>query len=86
LIPNRRYWLTGATAFTALFLVAASFAMGESLRTSAAPVRIAIQATPIAAFDIRDPSKTRFGALEFRGGLVLTSKYQAFGGISALNI
>ena len=28
----------------------------------------------------------RFGALEFRGGLVLTSDYKAFGGVSALHM
>ena len=41
---------------------------------------------PIDAFDPRDESKTRFGQLEFRGGLVLTSSDQAFGGISALHM
>ena len=33
-----------------------------------------------------NPSRTRFGALEFRGGLELTSKDQRFGGISALHM
>jgi hypothetical protein len=56
------------------------------LHVAPAPSHIDIQATPIASFDRHDPAKTRFGALEFRGGLVLTSKYPAFGGISALNI
>ena len=44
------------------------------------------RATPIASFDNREPSRTRFGALEFRGGLALTSTYEAFGGISALRM
>jgi hypothetical protein len=82
----RRRWLIGGTLFAALLLAAGSFAIAKSLRVSQAPTRIAIQATPITAFDNRDPSKTRFGALEFRGGLALTSKYQAFGGVSALNL
>ena len=51
-----------------------------------APTRIAINATPITSFDNRDPSQTRFGDLEFRGGLELSSKHPAFGGISALHI
>ena len=34
---------------------------------------IEVQAQPIEAFDPREPTRTRFGALEFRGGLVLTS-------------
>ena len=45
-----------------------------------------IEATPIASFDNRDPTRVRFGALEFRGGLALTSSYEAFGGISALHV
>lgn len=43
-----------------------------------------ISAKPIAAFETGDPSRRRFGALEFRGGLVLTSSNRSFGGFSAL--
>jgi hypothetical protein len=50
------------------------------------PVRIDVSATPIATFEPRNPSQTRFGALEFRGGLVLTSNYKAFGGFSSLHM
>ncbi|HEY5217265.1 MAG TPA: esterase-like activity of phytase family protein [Pseudolabrys sp.] len=82
---NRRL-LVGGAAFAALLLVVGSFALAEALRFSAAPTRIAIQSTPIAAFDNRDPSRTRFGVLEFRGGLALTSAYQPFGGVSALHV
>jgi hypothetical protein len=78
--------LVGGAAFAALLLVVGSFALAEALRFSAAPTRIAIQSTPIAAFDNRDPSKTRFGVLEFRGGLALTSAYQPFGGVSAIQV
>lgn len=49
-------------------------------------VRIAISASPITAFEIENPSRQRFGSLEFRGGLVLASSYKAFGGISALRV
>lgn len=31
-------------------------------------------------------SKTRFGQLEFRGGLVLTSSFKAFGGVFAIHM
>jgi hypothetical protein len=81
---TRRRWLVGGTLFAAFVLVVASFGLAEALRTSHAPARIKIDATAIAAFDPRDESKSRFGQLEFRGGLVLTSSDQAFGGISAL--
>lgn len=49
-------------------------------------VAIAINATPILAFQADSPSQIRFGSLEFRGGLVLTSAHKSFGGISALRV
>lgn len=45
---------------------------------------ISIRAKPIGSFDKSDPQRTRFGALEFRGGLVLTSASSHFGGWSGL--
>jgi hypothetical protein len=48
--------------------------------------KIEIQAQAIEAFDPRDPARTRFGSLQFRGGLVLTSTSKDFGGISSLKI
>jgi hypothetical protein len=47
---------------------------------------ITISATPIPAFQPDNPSQLRFGSLEFRGGLVLTSTHKSFGGISALRV
>jgi hypothetical protein len=51
-----------------------------------APVAIEVNARPIAAFDTRDRSHVRFGSLQFRSGLVLTSKYRGFGGLSGLRL
>ncbi len=51
-----------------------------------APVKIDIAAKPITSFDVREPERRRFGALEFRGGLVLTSPHREFGGFSGLRI
>jgi hypothetical protein len=48
----------------------------------AAPVSIEVTARPIQSFDPSDRSHTRFGALEFRSGLVLTSRFRGFGGLS----
>jgi hypothetical protein len=45
---------------------------------------IEINARPIAHFERNQPEAKRFGALEFRGGLVLTSPSENFGGWSAL--
>jgi hypothetical protein len=50
------------------------------------PIAIAVIAEPIANFDQHDPSRRRFGQLEFRGGLILKSTYREFGGLSAIRI
>lgn len=46
------------------------------------PVEIA--ARRIAAFEPRSPDRRRFGALQFRGGLVLSCHHPRFGGFSGL--
>ena len=48
------------------------------------PVAIDVRARPIASFDPRDRSHVRFGSLEYRSGLVLTSGFHGFGGLSAI--
>jgi hypothetical protein len=48
----------------------------------AAPVSIDVNARPIPSFDTRDRARTRFGALEYRSGLILTSRFRGFGGLS----
>src|SRR5262249_35709705 len=50
------------------------------------PIKIDIVSRTIDAFSTREPDKTRFGALEFRGGLELTSSYREFGGLSAIRV
>jgi hypothetical protein len=47
-----------------------------------APVSIEVNARPIPAFDSRDRSRQHFGSLEYRSGLVLTSRFPGFGGLS----
>jgi hypothetical protein len=69
-----------------LLLVLAAVVAFAAPRYATAPVRIVIDATPITSFDDRDPSRVRFGDLEFRGGLALESKHPAFGGISGLHV
>jgi hypothetical protein len=51
-----------------------------------APTSIEVNARPLAAFDPRDHSHVRFGALEYRSGLVLTSRYRGFGGLSGIRL
>lgn len=45
---------------------------------------IVVEARPIEHFVPGAPERRRFGALEWVGGLVLTSTYRGFGGLSAL--
>jgi hypothetical protein len=50
------------------------------------PASLEVNARPLAGFDTRDRSRVRFGALEFRSGLVLTSRFRGFGGLSGLRL
>lgn len=54
--------------------------------TPPAPVSITVNARPIPSFDLRDRSRTRFGALAFRSGMILTSSFPGFGGLSSLRL
>ena len=51
-----------------------------------APVTIEVNARPLPSFDTRDRSHLRFGALEYRSGLILTSSFRGFGGLSGLRL
>jgi hypothetical protein len=72
----------GAAAMAA----SVSLVFAAELRTADALKAIAIEARPVASFNFADPSRVRFGALEFRGGLVLSSSERVFGGISGLRV
>jgi hypothetical protein len=52
----------------------------------AAPASIEVKARPIPSFDPRDHSHVRFGALAYRSGLVLTSSFSGFGGLSGIRL
>ena len=51
-----------------------------------APVSIEVNSRPLPSFDTRDRSRLRFGELEYRSGLVLTSPFRGFGGLSGLRL
>ena len=51
-----------------------------------APVSIEVNARPMPSFDTRDRSRVRFGALEYRSGLILTSRFRGFGGLSGFRL
>jgi hypothetical protein len=78
----------GVVAMSAAFAVftLAALADPEKPKAPQALVGIEVRARPIPAFEPRDPSRRRFGRLEFRGGLELTSSYKEFGGISAIRV
>jgi hypothetical protein len=79
----RRSWLAVVVA-----IVMAGPAASQSTRSQApvATESIEIQARPVTHFQTGRPNVRRFGQLEFRGGLVLSSKHEAFGGWSGLTI
>src|ERR1700681_4761392 len=52
----------------------------------AEPISIEVNARPIPFFDTRDHARVRFGSLEYRSGLVLTSSFRGFGGLSGLRL
>ncbi|HEU5019497.1 MAG TPA: esterase-like activity of phytase family protein [Pseudolabrys sp.] len=87
-VSSRRRWLITGILVGALGLAgvsAGAWSLGRG-RYPAAPTAVTVQAAPIASFDNRDPSRTRFGALAFLGGLELTSEDPNFGGISAIHV
>jgi hypothetical protein len=51
-----------------------------------APISIEVKARPVLWFDRHDHDRVRFGALEYRSGLVLTSSFPRFGGLSGLRL
>ncbi len=67
-------------------LLALAAGIGLAQRAANVAQRIEIEAEPIEHFDPRDASRKLFGALQFRGGLVLKSSHKDFGGISALRV
>jgi hypothetical protein len=75
-----------ALAFALLVPLSLAASAQTSSRAPDPPVKITAQAKPITVFQPSDPSRTRFGALVYRGGIELMSSYREFGGISALRV
>ncbi len=68
----------------AFVLAGPGFAQGP--RAGETAQRLVIETQPVTRFDNADAGRVQFGALRFRGGLVLTSPNKNFGGISALRL
>lgn len=83
-LRSRRFFLGHAAAgFSTLALpglAQAKPAQAEHAVTE--PVAIEVNARPIPYFQPRDRARVRFGSLQYRSGLVLTSPHRGFGGLS----
>ncbi|CAL74554.1 conserved hypothetical protein; putative exported protein [Bradyrhizobium sp. ORS 278] len=49
-------------------------------------VKIEVKARPLPAFDLRDRAQQRFGMLQYRSGVALTSSCPGFGGLSGMRL
>lgn len=85
---SRRFFLGHAAAgFSTLALSRRAQAQTAQIEHAVTePEAIEVNARPIPNFEPRDRSRTRFGSLEYRSGLVLTSPYRGFGGLSAIRV
>ncbi len=81
-LSRRRFLKSAAAAFPAGALALKA----GSAFAQAAPASVDVNARQIQYFDPRDATHLRYGSLEFRSGLVLTSPFQGFGGLSALRL
>ncbi len=87
--PVRRWRMNRRTALVVAAQALALSAIPVAAETpwiAEAPVAIEVRAQPIKALQPANPQRRQFGLLEFRGGLVLSSPYKEFGGISAIRV
>ena len=88
--PSRRRFLKLTAAGLSASAISARAYAREPVApdefTVAAPVSIEVNARPIPSFDTRDRARVRFGGLEYRSGLILTSRFRGFGGLSGFRL
>jgi hypothetical protein len=95
-LTRRRLLKSGAVGLSTMaapWIAPAQSATEPALKTVApdeymvtAAASIEVNARPISSFDRIDHTHVRFGSLEFRSGLALTSSFPAFGGLSGLRL
>lgn len=83
---SRRNFLIAAAAATAALPSPAHAQGAPAPSTARGLTSIVVDSRPITSFDPRDRTRTQFGSLHFRSGLILTSKFPDFGGLSALRL
>lgn len=81
----RRRSAFAIAAAAAAIAALAGVALSKPLALPVTPEAITVAARPITSFHPGDDT-ARFGALAFRGGLVLTSEFKGFGGISGFSL
>ncbi len=77
---SRRRFLKNAMAGLPAGMIGAEPAFAQAVSN------VEVKARPIESFDPRDPTHIRYGSLEFRSGLILTSPFRGFGGLSGLRL
>ena len=77
--PHRAARLVAIAALSAA--LACAPAVGLEPHLTPGPTSIDVQASVIKSFKVDEPELQRFGHLDFRGGLELTSSYRTFGGL-----
>jgi hypothetical protein len=95
-VSRRRFLKSTAAAFSTLALPGTARAQSATQPppkpvtpdefSVGAPVSIEVKARPLPSFDRRDRSQVRFGSLEYRSGLILTSPFRGFGGLSGIRL
>ncbi len=77
-------WSRTARAQLAPAPVRGRVTIDEHSVTSA--VKIEVNARPLPSFDLRDRTHLRFGMLQYRSGVALTSSFPGFGGLSGIRL
>jgi hypothetical protein len=75
-----------AAIFAVVVVLSAALAVESPRGHFDAAARVTIEAKPITSFVYGKPDQSRFGMLNFIGGIELTSSNRNFGGLSALRI
>jgi hypothetical protein len=85
-LPRSTIWRALFAVIGAASVLAAAPVAAQSPRVAEPATRITVRAQPLAGFEARDGARRQFGALQFRGGIELTSPSKDFGGISAIRL
>src|SRR3569833_1408274 len=83
---SRRAFLNFVAGGLAAAHMVSPFPARAQAQSTDAIVPVEVNARPLTSFDLRDPSHVRFGSFEFRSGLMLTSPFRKFGGLSSLHL